>query len=80
MVLSATAEETCFHRTLGLHRKGEEVRIYSKKLSSVRSAAVLGGGLVTFFLLAFMSGRISAKGDCAEVLVKEGLILYLLGY
>lgn len=63
MVLCPTAEETCFHRTLGLHRKGEEVRIYSKKLSRVRAAAALGGGLVTFFLLAFISVRISSKGD-----------------
>lgn len=60
-------------RTLSVHGEGEEVRIYSRKLSRVRQEVVLDWGLVTFFLLAFISGRSSAKGDWAEFLVKERL-------
>lgn len=76
LVLCATAEQICFHRALWLHGKGEKVRIYSRKLSRVRQGAILGGGLVTFFLLAFISGRMSAKGDWAEFLVQEWLNYY----
>lgn len=49
-----------------------EGRVYSRKLSRLRQA-ILAGGLVTFFLLAFISGRISAKGDWAEFSVKDQL-------
>lgn len=53
-----------------------EVSIYSRKLSRVRQVAILGGGLATFFLLAFISGRISAKGDWVAFMVKEWCSIY----
>lgn len=77
MILCAATEQTCFLRRLSLHGEGEEVRLYSRKLSRVRQGVILAGGLLTFFLLAFISGRISAKGDWAAFLVKEQLNYWL---
>lgn len=67
LVLCVRAALTCYFThsivtSVSTSRKGEVI-IYSRKLSRVRQVATLGGGLATFFLFAFISGRISDKGD-----------------
>lgn len=68
LVLCARAAQTATAPWPLTPHPGKEISIYSRKLSRVRQVAILGGGLVTFFLLAFISGRISDKGDWSGVL------------